>query len=172
MINSSPPITARLLILICSTWLNAAIAQVLATDSNNPFVVALMHGKSQTPLTRTQETEQLYASVARLTGRNEPLSMTAWRLERFSAQRSCGRVAFGVTQGNQIFSQLGGQLNICEDGRPPWKTCTSSKAMVPPESKCPDGSAAQDTPEIKAAIDRALASGSLSQEQVKATLKK
>lgn len=175
MSNGSASKAAAQALAICAfttVFVVRAQTDVPAIDQSNPLVAALVQGQHQIPLLRNAETEQVFKAVFSVSSSNAPLFLYAWRVEKFEAQRSCGRVAFAIGQGRQLFTQLGGQLNICEDERPPWRQCKGRAELVPPEARCSDGSLPHDTQEVKDAIARAIAAGSLSHEQVQKTLAK
>lgn len=138
-------------------------------SDDNPLVVALTKGSIKTPI----PSDPYMASAAKLiqtkTGSPGEVSMIAQRVTWFKSQPSCGRVAFALYQAstNTSWGQLGGQLNICKDGTPPLRVCRARPdRLILPDGTCPDGSAPEDAPEIKAAIQRAVSAGGLTVEKV------
>jgi hypothetical protein len=79
-------------------------------------------------------------------------------------------VAFALAQPatKRVWPAAGGELNLCEDGRPPLKMCPGQPAvLVPPQGHCAVGVAPVDTPEVAQAISAALKAGGLSVEQLR-----
>ena len=94
--------------------------------------------------------------------------LVARRLVKFEQQPQCARVGFVIGQPSAkvLYTNMGGQLNICANGEPPQRMCKSLPSeLVAPDTPCPDGSMPVDTPEVAAAIAAALAAGSLSPQK-------
>lgn len=136
------------------------------------FMEALANGESSTPLPDVKPFDALIKAIKDKTGSDGQVLVKAFRVARFKEQSKCGRVAFIVAQPSSglAWDDLGGQLNICEDGRPPLKRCNPGAGLIPGTDKCPDGSTPSDTEEVSDAIKKALASGGLTHEQVKEKL--
>lgn len=150
----------------------ACSVSVMSQDMpTSVFTDALTKGKASVELPNDQQFAPLVQAIRGRTGSNGQIMVFAKLVTRFKDQPSCGRVAFLVAQPsvNMAWDDLGGQLNICLDGLPPKKMCKSHPGeLYPFGATCPDGTPAQDTPEVDAAIKRALATGGLSNDQVKA----
>jgi hypothetical protein len=98
------------------------------------------------------------------------LVLIVQRVARFEQQPRCGRVAFALAQPatKRVWPAAGGELNLCEDGRPPLKMCPGQPAvLVPARGHCAGGAAPVDTPELAQAISAALNAGGLSIEQLR-----
>lgn len=147
---------------------------VYATDSSiSVFTAALINGEASAPLPPNPEIERMAQAMQEKTHNTGPLMIQARRVLRFKQQSQCGRIVFFIAQpaSGTEWKHLGGQLNICEDGTPPWRICKNDpNRLIPPDGSCPDQATPQDTDEVAAAIQAAIDSGSLSQEQVKKTL--
>lgn len=150
--------------------LNCSFAQAMNTESLNLFVRALKSGSASAPLPHDGQFGPAIKTIQKLAGDQGPIMIEAWRISRFKQQALCGRVGFTIVQpsSKRSWPELGGQLNICESGTPPWRMCKDKpNVLVPPDQRCPDKSNSVDTPEIAKAIETALASGSLSEDQVR-----
>lgn len=126
----------------------------------NVFVQALVGGRSSKPLPVKAEFLSIEQAIHERTGDTGPILVEAVRVVRFRQQAKCGRVAFMVVQpsSHRGWTDLGGQINICEDGGPPWKVCPERPGvLVPPGRQCADGTTGVDTPEVAAAIRAAQA---------------
>jgi hypothetical protein len=108
--------------------------------------------------------------IIKRTGSADVITVEFVRIARFASQPRCGRVGYGLYQksSNTFWGQLGGQMNICDDGAPPRRQCPGTPVLVAAEMPCADGSRPVDTPEIRTAIARAVAGGSLGMDQVRA----
>lgn len=148
--------------------LPAAAGAQMAPDS--PMVRALRDGRASAPLPPSPRVDLVVRKIREASGSQGDVTLEAVRIARFTAQPTCGRVAYGLYQksSNTFWGQFGGQLNICEDGAPPQRMCKGVQGLVPASSSCPDGSAPVDTPEVGAALARAAAGGSLTLEQFRA----
>lgn len=155
------------LILVAAQAIQAAQAANFA--GANLFVQALVEGQASAAPASTTATEPVFQRLRVSTGNPGPFLMVAKRLIRFEQQSKCGRVVFMLTQpgAHRGWPDIGGQLNICEDGNPPWRVCKKKPAvLVPHDQMCPDATPSVDTPEVAKAVATALANGGLSQEQV------
>lgn len=160
-----------------TNWLGMCVMltfSMAATSQDMPasvFTDALATGQASVELPNDQQFAPLIQAIRSRTGSNGQIMVVAKLISRFKEQPSCGRIAFLVSQPSaQIaWDDLGGQLNICADGLPPRRLCKSHPGQLyPAGSTCPDGTPAQDTVEVELAIKRALETGGLSNEQVKA----
>lgn len=139
-------------------------------ESTNVFVKALKDGEASIPLPNEAGFSPMRKALQAKTGDSSEIYIKARRLERFTQQARCGRIVFAITQPskNIAWIDLGGQLNICEDGTPPWRACPDKPTvLVPPNSKCADKSEPMDTLEVKAAIEKSLANGGLTKDQAR-----
>ena len=145
----------------------AAMASFAHAQPISFFVEALQKGAASAPLPTEGPFKSGINAIVALTGKQGSIEILAWRIERFTQQANCGRVGFIPHQASSktAFPEMGGELNICEDGMPPLRFC-ANLGLVPFSAKCPDGAAPQDTEEVKAAIAAALSRGGLSQQQV------
>lgn len=145
------------------------------TEYVNVFTEALINGEARSPL---QDQAELQAAVKHLQEQaqnSSPLIIQVRRVKRFQQQPKCGRIAFFITQpdSGSLWPDIGGQLNICEDGTPPQRVCANKPdVLISSSEKCSDNTEPQDTLEIKEAIRVALDEGGLNQEQVKNRLAK
>ena len=72
--------------------------------------------------------------------------------------------AFGQPTAKIVFAEFGGQMNVCEDGQPPLRTCADRpSALLPPAALCANGKPPVDTEEVAAAI---RAAGGQTQEEM------
>jgi len=139
-------------------------------ELSNVFIQALKNGEASTPLANEERFLPIKKELQARTGDDGEIYIKAQRVLRFTQQARCGRIVFAITQPskNIAWIDLGGQLNICEDGTPPWRLCKDKpNVLVPPNGTCADKSEPQDTPEVKAAIEKALANGGLTKEQAR-----
>lgn len=128
------------------------------------YADALKSGTAQTRLPYKAPLDQLTLKLQQMTHDAGPILVKAERVRYFQQQSHCGRVRFILFQpsSNTAWPELGGQLNICEDGSPPWRICKSNPMrLVLHTERCSDGSAPVDTPEVEQAIKEAVASGSV-----------
>lgn len=164
--------TLRLNIRLASMFAMLAFS-VSAMSQGMPtsvFTEALTKGQASVELPNDQQFAPLVQAIRGRTGSNGQIMVFAKLITRFKEQPTCGRVAFLVSQPSAhiAWDDLGGQLNICQDGLPPKKMCKSHPGhFYSVGASCPDGTPAQDTAEVEAAIKQALATGGLSNEQVK-----
>jgi hypothetical protein len=130
--------------------------------AGNIFVDALQHGEASAPIPtvgRMGEAVHMLQKQARDPG---PVYMRAKRVARFVDQSRCGRVTFMVEQpsSHKAWGNLGGALNLCEDGQPPLRVCKDRPlVLVPHTAHCADGSAPMDTAEVADAIRVSLTAG-------------
>ena len=155
-----------------TAWLLALLPAVahaqVAPDS--PMVRALREGRATAPLPGSRGARLVAQKIMEQTGSTDEVTVEFLRIVRFEAQSSCGRVAFGLYQksSNTFWGQFSGQMNICEDGMPPRRQCNGQAGLVPADTLCRDGSYPTQTAEIKAAIAKSIADGSLTGGQFKA----
>jgi len=127
------------------------------------YADALKNGTAQTQLPYKAPLDRLTLKLQQITHDAGPILVKAERIKYFQQQSHCGRVRFILFQpsSNTAWPELGGQLNICEDGSPPWRICKSNPMrLVLHTERCSDGSTPVDTPEVEQAIKEAVASGS------------
>ena len=147
----------------------------MTTLAGSPFVAALKEGKATAPPPQNPLTASAIKKLQERTGSNGPVTMVAFRIARFQSQPKCGRVGFGLLQESthSFWGQFGGQLNVCEDGTPPLKMCRGKPAqLVLADHECADKTRPVDTAEVEQAIKKAMASGSMTIEQFRASMKK
>lgn len=155
------------------TWMLALLlpATVHAQVSPDSSIVqALRAGRAAAPLPESQGAQLVAQKIKEKTGNPGDVTVEYIRIVRFETQPRCGRVGYGLYQksSNTFWGQFGGQMNICEDGTPPQRQCKGQPRLVAAATLCDDGSHPVDTPEIKAAIAKAVAGGSLTAEQFQA----
>jgi hypothetical protein len=157
-------------ILFTGLLLAPVLAHAQSDSLNGVFAQALVDGHARAPIlqAKTNQEVAMLSFIQRQTHDNGPVFIEATRLFRFKQQAHCGRVKFIYIQpGSKTTLPFGGQMNVCDDGSPPWKVCKNNlKQLVPPQARCADKSIPQDTPEVAAAIKGALLEGELSQDQV------
>lgn len=151
---------AMIALLVCAAGMSYA-------QEENPFVTALKQGQAQDAFAQPKFANVI-SQLKKQTGNDGAIVLKARRLLWFKNQSRCGRIQFWVEQPatNTRWNEVGGDLNICEDGQPPWQICSDQK-LVPYGSKCSDGKLATDTAEISAAIQESLKRGSLTMDQAK-----
>jgi len=156
-----------LLVSVAATFSLTASAQM---SPDSPMVLALRVGRASTALPESQGAQLIAQRIQRQTGSQGAVTVEYVRIARFVSQPRCGRVGYALYQksSNTYWAQFGGQLNICDDGAPPLRTCKGAAELVRPDTQCVDGSFPVDTPEITAAIAKAVAGGSMTGEQFKA----
>lgn len=155
------------------TTLSTATAQ--NTLAGSPFVTALKNGKASAAPPPGVLSDFIMKQLQGKTGSTGEILMEVHRVSRFKSQPSCGRVLFGLYQpsSNTFWGQLGGQLNVCEDGTPPLKVCKSAPGqLVLPNHVCADKSRPVESPEVAAAISTALADGGMTIDQFRRSLEK
>jgi hypothetical protein len=157
--------------LIAASIMLCALFSAAAQDVPiSIFTEALEKGSATTDLPLDDKFASLAKAIKDRTGDDGPIVIYAKLIKRFSIQKNCGRIAFVVAQPSAhiAWDDLGGQLNICEDGQPPKKECKSDPAQLYPAGAiCPDGTHSQNTTEVEEAIKQALSTGGLTHDQVK-----
>ncbi len=149
------------------------LAHAQGAAENGVFAQALIEGTASAPVPSHAQLAPMIQSLQAQTHDTGPVMIQAKRLFRFKQQAHCGRVLFSLAQpsSNTVFP-IGGQLNVCEDGLPPWRVCKDNPGiLIPSQDRCPDNSEPQDAPEVAQAIKDALAKGDLSHDQVLQQLK-
>ncbi len=160
------------LFLFAAAALACPLAQAQSVFRNGVFAQALIDGTATAPIPARSELGPALQSIQAKTHDTGPVFISAKRLFRFKQQARCGRVIFTIVQPSSNTELPGGQLNVCEDGLPPWRICKDKPgALIAPQDRCPDGSEPQNTAEVAQAIKDALAKGDLSQEQVSQQLR-
>ena len=152
----------------CLAYSCMAVDVMASGTDKSVFIEALVNKTSSRPIESFPAIQATVKEIQASTGNPSPLEIRAQLLQRFVQQPNCGRIVFAVAQpaSRTIWPQIGGQLNICEDGLPPLRVCPDRPAtLVPPDAKCANGRLAQDTPEVAKAIDAALRSGNITSEQ-------
>ena len=161
------------LIVSMTIFTHLALAQSVS-NKNGVFAQALVNGTASAPVPlMNKQFAPVIHALQEKTHDAGPIMIQAKRLFKFQQQSRCGRVIFTLAQpsSDSVWS-IGGQLNVCEDGLPPWGICKEKPTiLVAPTDRCLDKSAPQDTPEVAQAIKDALANGDLSQAQVSQQLK-
>ena len=141
-----------------------------ASRAPNVFAAALIQGRATAPMPlRPGHFTKILETLQARSGSNEPVSILAARVLTFKQQPRCGRVqyAFGQPTAKIIFAAFAGQMNVCEDGQPPLRTCPDRPGvLVPATGMCSGGKPPIDTEEVAAAIRAATAAGGLTQEQM------
>jgi hypothetical protein len=137
---------------------------------DSPMVQALREGRATAPLPESEGAQLVAQKIKEKTASSGEVTVEFMRVARFQTQPRCGRVGYGLYQrsSNTFWGQFGGQMNICDDGMPPQRQCKGQPDLVPVGTLCKDGSQPVDTPEVKTAIEKAVAGGSLTSEQFKA----
>jgi hypothetical protein len=157
---------------ILGLYLGLAAMCASATQMDmSPFTEALIKGEAQAPLPNDRIFAGLKELIQKKTGDSGDIIIKAFRIQQFKTQANCGRVGFIIMQpsSNIALPELGGQLNICNDGQPPLRECKETPGQLyQPDHKCPNGKPAVDTHEAAEAINQALKSGGLSHQQAKA----
>lgn len=167
----------RLLPLTFAASLLPALVPTIAVAGAPPtsvFSQAAMDGEASATIPDDGEFSAAVKIVKSRTGDNGPVVLVARRLVKFEQQPQCARVGFVIGQPSArvLYTDMGGQLNICANGEPPQRMCKSHPSkLVAPDTPCPDGSMPVDTPEVAAAIAAALATGSLSPQKAAAAVR-
>lgn len=151
----------------------ALVPPARADENNGIFAQGLIDGYATATVEAQRDIARMVQAFQQQTHDTGSLVIEVRRLFRFKQQSRCGRVTFVIRQpSSNTTMPVGGQMNVCEDGMPPWRACPGVTELVPPDSRCPDGSASGNTPEVAAAIrDAVNASGGESPEQVMQKLK-
>lgn len=158
----------RPLALSLAVTLSVAANAQLSPDS--PIVQALHNGRASAALPESQGAQLVAQKIQQQTKSNGEVTVAFVRIARFVSQPQCGRVGYALFQAssNTYWPQFGAQMNVCDDGTPPLRSCKGSTALVAAEAQCSDGTFPVDTPEINAAIAKAVDGGSMTEEQFKA----
>lgn len=153
--------------LLCALLALASTHAVAQLSPDSPMVRALRDGRASAPVSDTPGSAAAVKRIKEHTKREGDVTTEFFRVHRFREQPKCGRVVFGLYQKSSgtFWGQFGGQLNVCEDGAPPRRQCGGHRVLVSPFTPCADGTAPVETAEVKAAIDRAVANGSLTAER-------
>jgi hypothetical protein len=161
------------LILLIVAALVAPLTHAQGDSQSGVFAEALIEGTTSAPVPSHEEFAAVIRVLQAQTHDSGPILIKARRLFRFEQQAQCGRVIFSLTQPSSNTEwPIGGQLNVCEDGLPPWRICKDKPdVLIAPQDRCPDNTEPQDTPEVAKAVKDALAKGDLSHEQVLQQLK-
>lgn len=136
----------------------AVAEQGFGSDKGAPnvFAAALIHGRAAAPIPlRPGQFTKIVQNLQAHSGSMEPVSILAARVLSFKQQPRCGRVQFALGQpaSKIVFAAFGGQMNVCEDGQPPLRTCEDRpNVLVPATGVCPNGKSPVDTEEVAAAI--------------------
>ncbi|MDF0506650.1 hypothetical protein POK33_38515 [Burkholderia cenocepacia] len=152
------------LALATSLVLAQSFANAATDGPQSVLTLALANGSATAKLDDNGQYAEAIAAIHKRTGDNGPVVVLARRVVEYKEQPRCGRVAFIVSQpsSNIAWSDMGGELNICDDGNPPLRTCKGNPGkLVLPDSACADGSSPVDTPEVAAAIENAATAGGL-----------
>ena len=139
------------------------------TTGKGVFVDALVFGHASTSIDKVLAFAPVLATLKSSTGSTGEITVSVNRVVKFSQQPHCGRVAFSVVQESSktTWANMGGQMNICEDGAPPWQACSGMfETLVRPGSTCPDGTKAHPTEEVENAVRAAIAAGGKTPEEV------
>lgn len=118
----------KLAITAILSLLSASLsATTLSGGPQSVFMIALENGTATAPLDSNGQYSVAISAIRERTGDNGPVVVLARRIASFKEQPRCGRVAFIVAQpsSHTAWTDMGGELNICDDGNPP---CVS----VPP----------------------------------------
>jgi hypothetical protein len=153
-------------------WALAALLPAAASaqmSPDSPMVQALREGRASAPVPQSEGAQLIVRKIKEASDSQGEVSIEFFRITRFVSQATCGRVGYGLYQqsSNTFWGQFGGQMNICDDGTAPQRECKGQPGLVLPDAKCEDGSVPIDTAEVKAAIEKAVADGSMTAEQFK-----
>lgn len=163
--------------------LNKIIFYILISFSANAFsanpdlslfVQALKNGDASKPVPNNPEFDKWISQIKTSTHDTGEIVIHAYRFKKFSQQSTCGRVGYELEQPstNSRFPEIGGQLNICQNGEPPLMLCKNQiRQLIPANKTCDDGSKPIFTNEVQDAIDNAIKGGSLSKDQIDLKLK-
>ncbi|MBN6738846.1 hypothetical protein LGM85_28150 [Burkholderia multivorans] len=155
----------KLAITAILSLLSASLsATTLSGGPQSVFMIALENGTATAPLDSNGQYSVAISAIRERTGDNGPVVVLARRIASFKEQPRCGRVAFIVAQpsSHTAWTDMGGELNICDDGNPPLRICAAEPSkLVLPDSACADGSTPVDIPEVADAIKSATAAGGM-----------
>jgi len=150
---------------LCLSLVLSAAANAAAIDGpQSVLTLALANGSASAPLDDHGQYAQAISAIQARTGDHGPVVVLARRVAAFKEQSRCGRVAYIVAQPTShiAWTDMGGELNICDDGNPPLRMCKAQAGkLVLPDSVCADGASPVDTPEVQAAISDAISAGGL-----------
>jgi len=152
------------LALVLSLALAQSSANAAPDGPQSVLTLALANGSASAQLDDNGQYAIAISAIHQRTGDLGPVVVLARRIVSFKEQQRCGRVAFIVAQPSSsiAWTDMGGELNICDDGDPPLRTCKANPGkLVLAESACADGSSPVDTPEVAAAIKNAVAAGGM-----------
>jgi hypothetical protein len=142
--------------------LGASCVLALGETPTNLFLDALTQGHSSALLPKSQINDKVIEMLRDRSQSSGPIFQEAFLMYRFKEQPHCGRLEFFITQpsSQSVWREMGGQLNLCENGEAPMQLCTKGM-LIPNGLTCPDKTKPVDTDEIKESIKRAVAQGSL-----------
>lgn len=122
--------------------------------ADSPPVTALVEGHVSAALPPSNIAAMVASEIQRRTSSGGEITVEFFRIVRFQSQPHCGRVAYALFQqsSQSYWPQLGGQINVCDNGSPPLRICPGSPVLVGASTRCLDGSMPVDTDEIKSAI--------------------
>ncbi|MDN4571881.1 hypothetical protein DBB29_24800 [Pandoraea cepalis] len=161
-------------IVMCLLAAATPMVVLAASPPTSVFSEAAEKGEASATIPEDGEFSAAVRIIKRKSGDNGPVVLLARRLVKFNQQPQCARIGFVIGQpsANVLYTDMGGQLNICVNGEPPLRMCKAQPSkLVPPDAQCPDGSMPVDTPEVATAIATALATGSLSPQQAAAAVR-
>lgn len=158
----------KILFAVISLWFVG-----LAHAEDNPFLITLKDGEYKQAFPENDSTKKFYSAIRSQTKDSAPVFIHFVRVRKFVQQPQCGRVAFYFEQpsSNIVFKNLGGEINICADGTPPWRMCKADKRLISANAICPDNSPPVDTDEIAAAIEDAKKRGGLDIRELREKLR-
>ncbi len=161
------------LFILIGAALAAPLTHAQNAADSGVFAQALIEGAASAPVPQNQQLAIVIQALQAQTHDTGPVIIQVKRLFKFKQQARCGRVIFSITQPSSgTVLPIGGQLNVCEDGLPPWRGCKDKPGfLIAPQDHCPDNSEPQDTTEVAQAIKDALEKGDISHEQVLQQLK-
>ena len=138
-----------------------SLPAMAANDIHQLFLQALATGESTAALPNPDP--KLVQFLQAQTKSDGPILIRALRVAQFKQQSRCGRIAYALYQAssNTMWPETGGQLNLCDDGLPPWQQCGDNPELVAPGTACPFGVKPHNTTEVQQAIDTAVANGSI-----------
>jgi hypothetical protein len=143
---------------------------------DNLFARALIKGAATDPLPQSMSTYPgLSEKLKPFSLKPTDLVVQAALVARMKSQPHCGRIAFWLSHlpTNQVFPDLGAEVNICLDSQPPKRQCEADARLIEAHALCANGALpkhTQDEREITAAaLKRAE---SMNREQAKTWLTK
>ena len=144
-----------------------ALAQ--ANFVSQPLIAALQDGVAYGALPQGAYMDMVAKKIKAATGSQGEISLIVVRMLKFKQQATCGRISFAPYQESTktYWGQVGGQINICQDGSPPLRACKNAPSvLVPLDATCADNSRPVDTKEVADAINDAVAKGGLTGEEI------